>query len=230
MNNHTEAAISLTERQVEILAAEGLPGEYEALTWTQKKAIIAIEEMLQAVEQKYGREFAYAGYAAKQRLEPECLRAYPVGGDRKKETFIASRKTVNGETVFRDNHLLIASEEKFSRYIESEFKMLAALEEIKVYSTLTELTTDSMPDDHKEFDGRTAAEILIFLDRTSCSAEQLKGIIHSFTAWMREHRIYGAVQYILLKESILPILDRYNYTDYLSENYYQAREFSYLNR
>ena len=102
MNNHSETKISLTERQTEILSAMSLPTEYEALTWTQKKAIVAIEEMLQAVELKYGREFAYAGYTAKGILEPEQLWAYPVDGNRETETFVVTRKTVDGEVVYRD--------------------------------------------------------------------------------------------------------------------------------
>lgn len=230
MNNHSETKISLTERQTEILSAMSLPTEYEALTWTQKKAIVAIEEMLQAVELKYGREFAYAGYTAKGILEPEQLWAYPVDGNRETETFVVTRKTVDGEVVYRDTHLLIAAEDMFSQYVETELKTMTGLSDIKVYSSLTELTTDSVPDDYAAFDGHTAAELWIFIDGASCTSEQLQGIIRDFEAWMREHCIYGAVQYILLHENVLPFLTQYNYMDYLANHDYQAREFSYLNK
>ena len=229
-NNNSEAKITLNERQKEILAEMGLATEYEALTRTQKKVIVAIEEMLQAVEQKYGMEFAYAGYAAKGPLEPERLWAFPVGGNQETETFIVTRKTVDGEVVYEDTHLLIAAAEMFSLYVETELKGMTGIEEIKVYSQLTELTTDSVPDSYAAFDGCTAAEILIFFDSASCSAEQLQGIISNFESWMREHHLYGAVQYILLNEKVLPALTSYNYMDYLAGDYYQAREFSYLNR
>ena len=229
MNNHTDATISLAERQVAILSSVSLPTEYDALTWTQKKAIIAIEEMLQAVERKYGREFVYAGYSAKSILEPERLWAFPVDGNQETETFVVTRKKVDGKVVYEDTYLLIAAKELFSRYIETELKAMTGLEEIKVYSRLTKLTTESVPESYEAFDGHTSAELWVFFDGASCSVDQQRRIIRDFECWKQEHRVYGMVQYILLHENVLPSLTQYNYTNYLAKQDYKAREFSYAN-
>ena len=226
MKNHSETKITLNERQKAILAEVGLPMEYEALTRTRKKAIVAIEEMLQAVEQKYGRAFTYAGYAAKWILEPERLWAYPVGGHRPTETFVVTRKTIDGEVVYQDTHLLVAAKEKFSQYVKMELTAMTGLAEIKVYAQLTKLTTQSIPENYEEFDGHTSAKLWIFFDGASCSAERLQEMIRDFEGWMQEHRIYGRCQYILLHENVLPSLTRYNYTNYLAKQDYLAREFS----
>lgn len=47
----------LTERQVQILEAVGLPADYDELTPTQQHTVTRIEEMLCYMEQKYGGEF-----------------------------------------------------------------------------------------------------------------------------------------------------------------------------
>ena len=229
MKNHSETKIILSERQKAILAEVGLPTEYEALTRTRKKAIVAIEEMLQNVEQKYGRAFAYAGYIAKGVLEPEQLWAYPVDGHRETETFVVTRKTVDGEIVYQDTHLLIAAKDKFSQYAQTELKAMTGLNEIKVFSELTKLATQSVPENYEEFDGHTSAKLWIFFDGASCSAERLQEMIRDFEGWMQEHRIYGRCQYILLHENVLPSLTQYNYTDRLAKRDYLAREFSHAN-
>ena len=40
----SEENVELNKRQKSILEAEGLPTDYEKLTWTQKRAIVSIEE------------------------------------------------------------------------------------------------------------------------------------------------------------------------------------------
>ncbi|WP_040214971.1 hypothetical protein [Clostridium polynesiense] len=83
--------IVLTERQKQILYDSGLSTDYDSLLQSQKSAIIAIEEMLQAVEKKYGMEFAYSGYTDATPLENETLWAYPKGGDPSTDSFSVQR-------------------------------------------------------------------------------------------------------------------------------------------
>ncbi len=52
--NGNQSDVLLNERQKEILVARGLPTEYDELTSSQKKVIVAIEEMLVHAENKYG--------------------------------------------------------------------------------------------------------------------------------------------------------------------------------
>lgn len=52
----------LTDRQIQILTEKGLPASYEDLTPLQRHSIIAVEEMLRYLEEKYGKEFRYVDY------------------------------------------------------------------------------------------------------------------------------------------------------------------------
>ena len=65
----------LNERQKEILEEVGLPTDAEKLDSSQQEAIIAIDEMLTAVEKKYNRSFSYSGYVEQGPLESEYLMA-----------------------------------------------------------------------------------------------------------------------------------------------------------
>lgn len=58
-----EGEIILNGRQKEILTSKGLPTDYEELTYTQKQAIVAIEEMLSTVEAKYGISLEFISYS-----------------------------------------------------------------------------------------------------------------------------------------------------------------------
>ena len=57
--NNTESEVSLSQRQKDILAEQGLSTEYTELSASQQKAIVAIEEMLVYVEKKYNTSFSY---------------------------------------------------------------------------------------------------------------------------------------------------------------------------
>lgn len=54
--------VTLNDRQIDILLSEDLPTEWNKLTPNQQKSIQAIEEMLEYLENKYDKEFIYAGY------------------------------------------------------------------------------------------------------------------------------------------------------------------------
>ena len=52
----------LNERQKKILVENGLSADWKDLKYDQKESITAIEEMLEYLEEKYGKEFEYSGY------------------------------------------------------------------------------------------------------------------------------------------------------------------------
>lgn len=92
-NEEIDSKITLNERQKSILAEKELPTDYEELNITQKAAIVAIEEMLEAIETKYDMEFCYAGYIEASVLEPETLIAYPAGGTASIDSFSVIRSS-----------------------------------------------------------------------------------------------------------------------------------------
>ena len=69
------------ELQKEIMRETGLPGEYSALTDTQKSAVTSIEDMLTWLEEKYQQKFHYVSYAPGDAIEQEHLKVYPEQGD-----------------------------------------------------------------------------------------------------------------------------------------------------
>ena len=66
----------LTERQMEILAAQDLPEDYTQLTPKQQITITRIEALLSALEEKYGEEFVYVRYVPAELMQGEELICY----------------------------------------------------------------------------------------------------------------------------------------------------------
>lgn len=74
---------TLNEWQKEFLEEQNLPTEYSELNLTQQLSVDAIYEMIMYLENKYGIEFEYSGYARPQILEKEYMTAIPKGGNEK---------------------------------------------------------------------------------------------------------------------------------------------------
>lgn len=61
------------------------------------------------------------------------------------------------------------------------------------------------------------------------SVSQQRAIVE-FGDYLAEHQLYGMAQIILLKDGKIAYLTKYNFTDYLSEEYYTVRETLYVNK
>ena len=125
----SEENVELNKRQKSILEAEGLPTDYEKLTWTQKRAIVSIEEMLQYVDEKYNKTFLYAGYVPAGPMETEHLIAYPSDGDKQDESFTITR-TENG---YEDDYISVVINDDFFDYVSNGIQpLLTASEQMKI--------------------------------------------------------------------------------------------------
>lgn len=220
------STITLTQRQIAILKRYGLPANYEELTNTQQKAIITIEEMLCYAEEKYNQKFAYAGYTSAGLINNEHMRAYPISGNEKTDTFTIS-KTENG---FVDDYINIAITPMYCEYVLSSVKTLAPDTKIKTYAEVTATSIAELNANKMIFDGTTEASLWIFLDETTFDEAKLEDFASAFNAWMNDHKLYGAVQIVLLKENTISYLTKYNFTNYLSETYYICRKNIYINK
>ena len=69
----TEFHIPLKERQKEILREQGLPEMYEELTAAQRDMIMSVEELLEEVEEKYGKEMIFESYQPGTREDPDTV-------------------------------------------------------------------------------------------------------------------------------------------------------------
>ena len=69
----TEFHIPLKERQKEIVREQGLPEVYDELTAVQRDMIMSIEELLEEVEKKYGKEMIFESYQPGTREDPDTV-------------------------------------------------------------------------------------------------------------------------------------------------------------
>lgn len=224
--NNAESKVSLNQRQKDILAEQGLPTDYSELSVSQQRAIVAIEEMLLYVENKYSTSFSYAGYTAQSALEKEHMRAFPTSGDMETDSFTITR-TDDG---YADDFINTAANTMFASYVCESVKSLAPNTEIKVFTEITETSLLEVPTDVADFDGQVESSLWIFVDGTTFAEQDLSTFKSQFTEFMKEHKLYGMAQVIFLKEGKIAYPTKYNFTDYLSDDHYVSRETLYINK
>lgn len=210
--------VVLNERQKMILAESDLPIEYEELGYTQQKSIIAIEEMLQAVEAKYGMEFRYVGYILPGPLNVEKLVACAMDGYDSIDSFSVTREMVDGEYVYTDEYMCVAVRDAFSSYIETAIKTELEMQHVKVFSSIANTSLEYVPEDYSEMEGTVWGQVTVFLDGGVYSEEQMSEFTLTLKDWMKEHEMECILRVVLLKENILPELNLFNYTDYFKEH------------
>lgn len=231
MNNpdlpkNTKPKVSLSERQKSILAENGLPTEYDELLPSQRSAIVAIEEMLCYVEEKYDTTFCYAGYVAASPLEKEHMIAFQKSGNVESGRFTITK---DGDT-YEDEYMNVAANEVFTSYLYENIKLFAPGAEFVIFAKITKTYLLKVPTIDSDFDGKIESSLMIFIDESTFKEENLKSFIEQFNEFMKEHKLYGIAQIILLKEGKLVHLTKYNFSSYLSEEHYISRETLYIKK
>lgn len=212
----------LTERQKKILAEQGLPQDYSQLTARQKMTITDIEQMLQAVESKYGKSFVYITYNAEKELESGVLTAYPENGNKQLDAFTVVRDSADG---YVDTYMSVVSRQPFEAYLTAQAVEAAGTDRIKVYSKVleTSLTQENLAPEN--FAGNLSADSWIFVDGAVVTEEAFAAFSETVTQWLQQEGLYGSVYFVLLKEDHLMLLTKYNYTDYLTGDWVIDRQF-----
>ena len=104
--------IPLTDRQKAILRDQGLPEIYEELTPSQKSMILLIEELLENVEDKYGKEMLYENWQPETPDEPGVVslefRDPDWSGEVPNATVI--RREAGGTVIISDDYESISAE------------------------------------------------------------------------------------------------------------------------
>lgn len=219
----------LNERQKKILEENKLSTEYEELSYSQKQAIKAIEEMLQVLEEKYDEPFAYESYAAKSVLENEWLVAYPCSGKNAGMYVKIERRVVDGEEVYVDDYMNLQIRRPFNAYVTEFATSALQTSAVKVYSDV-ETTLETIPDSYDKLKGKVAGDVLIFIDNAMVSEESVDAFVVTCGQWMRQQEFYGLTQVVLLKDGSLTDVTGFNYTDYLREENYLRREKVWINK
>ena len=210
--------IVLNERQKEILEEVGLPTEAEKLDSSQQEAIIAIDEMLTAVEKKYNRSFSYSGYVEQGPLESEHLMAYPSDGNPRTDSFEV-RKTDNG---YEDDYMNVAIRDDYAKYVEEIITSNLHNEHIRVFTEIytTELT--SVPENKQDYKGKVSSWKAVFLYLTD--NDEIPKYVQSIQEILKNENLKYDCEVIFLKEDVIDKLTEYNYEDYLSSDYYVQKE------
>ena len=224
----------LNERQKEILEEVGLPTDAEKLDSSQQEAIIAIDEMLTEIEKKYNTSFSYAGYIAPGPLEHEELIAYPTEGS-SGDTFSVTRIKKNGKYVYEDEYVNDVIEPIFEEYVLKYCEAELGVDNVKVYSMVTKIKDEDsiitnikkgeIPLKEEDIDFNISGYSCIFVDGEKITEEVYDSFISNYKEWMTEHEIGHSSQFILLKAGNIGNVTEYNYTDYLSTEYYLCRDF-----
>ena len=209
--------VVLSERQLQILELEGLPTVYEELSPAEQKAITAIEEMMTAMEQKYGVEFDYVGYYDGGMLDSEELTLCPSGGDPDTDAFSVEREEVDGAYVYTDGYGALLQKPGFTAFVEAYVRQELGEGNAVVYCIMfeSEQSTCAYGD----------GDSVIFIDGGSVDADRFGAFAERFGSWQKESGITGSAQLILLQPDVLRYLTEYNYSDYLDEQYYAQRIF-----
>lgn len=221
-----ESEISLSQRQKDILTEQGLPAEYAELSAAQQEAIVEIESMLCYAEDKYDTAFSYAGYIAQGPLEQEHMRAFPASGDKETDSFTIT-KTADG---YEDDYINVAANPVFVSYVSDGIKAILPDTEARVFAEITKTSLIEVPTADTDLQGKIESSLWVFLDGAALSAEDFADFKRSFNEFLTERKLYGMVQLVLLKEGKIAYPTKYNYTDYLSEEYYTAREMLYVKK
>ena len=223
--NNTESEVSLSQRQKDILAEQGLSTEYTELSASQQKAIVAIEEMLVYVE-KYNTSFSYAGYSTQSSLEKEHMRAFPTSGDKETDSFTITKT----DAGYEDDYINVAANAIYVAYVYDGIKTILPDTEIKVFAEITKTSLVEVPTVDTDLQGKVESSLWIFIDDATFSGHDLTEFKAKFNDYLTEHQLYGMAQLVLLNDGKIAYPTKYNYTDYLSEEHYVVREILYVNK
>ncbi len=223
------AELVLNERQKEILEEVGLPTDVEELEYSQKRAIIAIDEMLTAVEEKYNRSFSYAGYVAPGPLEYEHLIAYPSDGAMSFDSFEVRKVEGENGTEYEDDYMNVVVRADFSEYMTQIASEVFHTDAVKVFSDVdvTDKKLSEIPKDKKEYNGAVGSYNIIFIDRASIDVEAFQSYVDELEDVLLENKLYSISEIMCLKENVIENLNEYNYSYYdISDSYIEWRKIS----
>lgn len=206
------------ELQKEIMRETGLPGEYSALTDTQKSAVTSIEDMLTWLEEKYQQKFHYVSYAPGDAIEQEHLKVYPEQGD-ESDIVTVYRTYENGLYRYEDDYGAILMRPVYEEQVRAFAEQYLPAEGIKIYTEIK--NGGSSAADAEPVLNEVSAVTYIFMDDALCS-EQYETFLEAVPDWLIENcQGVPAGLYLRMTESEAWLqIDRSDYEDKLREDVY----------
>lgn len=200
-----EGDMKLTSRQMEILKQENLPTDYSKLNDSQKKAIIAIEELFCYLDNKYEAEFVFIGYRSETALDIESLIVQPKGAT-PAESFSVFRD--NG--IITDNYSNIQLRDDYEEMLEKQFK--AHFSNVDVFSDIEEVVGS----DTNELRSCVYATTGIYAMKTDVEGKDIIEIARNFGNWYSAESkgVSCSFSLYVVPDDIFWSLTRFNRTSY----------------
>lgn len=168
-----EEKMELTQRQKDILKKEGLSTNYEKLNDSQRKSIVAIEEMFLYLDDKYEMSFEYVGYRAASNIDKETLIVQPNGGT---SADIVSVIRENGQCS--DNYATVYYREAYENMIKEYIE--AKVSRVEVFSDIEEVDNVA---DQKDLRPNVNATSGIYISESYMQNSNLADIADEFGQW-----------------------------------------------
>lgn len=215
----------LNERQKEILEELRWSTDVEELDYFEKKAIIEIDKMLTAMEEKYNRSFSFIDYNGEGLgmgglWEDERLIAYPSDGARSIDSFEVRKVEGKNGTEYEDDYMNVVARKIYEEYIAEYCQTQVGENNVKVYSIITGIKDEGKVLKEEQIEFNVSGESNIFLDAEKVTEEDYNELRLNCKKWMEDHGINDSTEFILLKEGELVKVNAYNYTDYFAPEYY----------
>ncbi len=211
--SESTSVVELTQRQKSILKDEGLATNYEELTYSQKQGIMAIEDMLIYLENKYNKEFKYLKYISPDNIENERerLRACDVGGDPIVDSFDVYR-TENG---FEDNYMLVALRDDYTDYISGLIIKELNYDKLKVFSDIYITELSEIPSNKEKYKTDVVSWKCVFIYLPAGDDNMIATYCENLEKMLKMQKIQYECNVVFLKDDILEEITIHNYTEYL---------------
>lgn len=200
-----EKDMELTSRQIEILKQENLPTNYSELNDSQKKAIVAIEELFLYLDDKYEDDFVFIGYRPEAALDKEALIVQPKGATAA-ENFSVFRE----DGVITDNYSKILLRDDYEEMIEKQFK--SYFSNIDVFSDIEEVSGN----DTSELRACVYATTGIYTTEADVNGKDVVEIAKGFGNWYsaEANGTTSSFSLYVVPEDVFWSLTRFNRTNY----------------
>ena len=218
--------VVLNERQKEILTERDLSTNYEELNYTQKRAIVAIEEALLYLENKYNTSFKYVGYIAPGPLDKEKVIAAPKNGTNS----IYSFDVIKTEEGYSDDYMLILQRESYEEYLKNKVIKEEGINDIRVFSELSKTELTQIPEELDYYEGNVSSSNCIFIYDSRINVDNATSYIERIENLLNEKKLYGSTRIVLLKDNKIEEINDDNFDEYFEDEFILKQKIILVSR
>ena len=225
----TEAKTTLTNRQLQILATQGLPADYDELTANQKVTLESIETFLDYLDIKYGVPFKFQEYTPASKTEKEQIKVTTTLNNRV-QTVTVARVIKEDKFIYSDNYLNIVATPDYEELMNGYFKTVIDPEYFRLFSDVEKVTGEY---DKDEILKNTAGTTVLFIGSSGCGdTEKLEQIIDLFVVWVKNQGLKTdcRVEFCLVDDERLADVSSFNYANVLTADLVKDRVTCLIDR